>query len=158
MRYRLSIAVGNRVTPVPRLWCAIRVVGAERSLDALSGDALRYRHTEPGHLVEHRAADPGFGRLGRQCPGAQTATDDSFVAEHGGLPKRAPAVADRLLPAQAPLVPDHPDGSSALSVQMGCRWSLSYWQTIITRHEERGCAAGRIWRGRTLVASAVSAV
>src|SRR3954468_324243 len=27
-----------------RLWCAIRVMGAERSLDALSGDALRHRH------------------------------------------------------------------------------------------------------------------
>src|SRR4051812_19541447 len=91
------------------LWCAIRVMGAERSLGALSGDALRQRHTEPGHPVEHRAADPGFGLLGRQCPGAQAATDDSFVAEHGGLPKRAPAVADRLLPAQAPLVPDRLD-------------------------------------------------
>src|SRR3954452_58568 len=74
------------------------------SLDALSGDALRHRHAEPGHPVQHRAADPGFGLLGRQSPGAQAATDDSFVAEHGGLPKRAPAVADRRLPAQAPLV------------------------------------------------------
>src|SRR3954468_13131852 len=91
------------------LWCAIQVVGAERSLDALSGDALRPRHPEPGHPVEHRAADPGFGLLGRQSPGAKTTTDDSFVAEHGGLPKRAPAVADRLLTAQAPLVPDHLD-------------------------------------------------
>src|SRR3954447_13209546 len=79
------------------------------SLDALSGDALRHRHAEPGHPVQHRAADPGFGLLGRQSPGAQAATDDSFVAEHGSLPKRAPAVADRLLPAQAPLVPDHLD-------------------------------------------------
>src|SRR3954464_1108172 len=93
----------------PRLWCAIRVVGAERSLDARSGDALRHRPTEPGHPVEHRAADPGFRFLGRQSPGAQAATDESFVAEHGGLPKRAPAVADRLLPAQAPLVPDRLD-------------------------------------------------
>src|SRR4051794_14771928 len=79
------------------------------SLDALSGDALRHRPTEPGHPVQHRAADPGFGLLGRQSPGAQAATDDSFVAEHGSLPKRAPAVAGRLLPAQAPLVPDHLD-------------------------------------------------
>src|SRR3954462_7498024 len=92
-----------------RLWCAIRMVGAERSLDALSGDALRHRHPEPGHPVEHRAADPGFGLLGRQSPGAQATTDDGLVAEHGGLPKRAPAVADRLLPAQAPLVPDRLD-------------------------------------------------
>src|SRR3954447_15213972 len=59
-----------------RLWCTIRVVGAERSLDALSGDALRHRHPEPGHPVQHRAADPGFGLLGRQSPGAQAATDD----------------------------------------------------------------------------------
>src|SRR5215212_8848592 len=66
-----------------------------RSLDALSGDALRHRHPEPGHPVEHRAADPGFGLLGRQSPGAKTTTDDSFVAEHSGLPERAPAVAGR---------------------------------------------------------------
>src|SRR3954468_12736599 len=97
------------VTSFGWLWCAIRVVGAERSLDALSGDALRHRHPEPGHPVEHRAADPGFGLLGRQSPGAQAATDDSFVAEHGGFPKRAPAVAARRLPAQAPLVLDHLD-------------------------------------------------
>src|SRR5215217_7502871 len=77
------------------------------SLDALSGAALRHRHPEPGHPIEHRAADPGFGLLGRQRSGAQAATNDSFVAKHGRLPKRAPAVADRLLPAQAPLVPDH---------------------------------------------------
>src|SRR5215212_9698358 len=75
-----------------RLWCAIRVVGAERSLDALSGDALRHRHPKPGHPVEHRAADPGFGLLGRQSPGAKTTTDESSVAEHGGLSERAPAV------------------------------------------------------------------
>src|SRR5919107_6125099 len=104
-----TLLPGASVSRVAWLWCAIRVMGAERSLDALSGDALRQRHTEPGHPVEHRAADPGFGLLGRQCPGAQAATDDSFVAEHGGLPKRAPAVADRLLPAQAPLVPDRLD-------------------------------------------------
>src|SRR3954466_8302542 len=89
------------------LWCAIRVVGAERSLDALSGDALRHRHPEPGHPVQHRAADPGFRFLSRQSPGAKTPTDEGFVAEHGGLPQRAPAVADRRLPAQAPLVLDH---------------------------------------------------
>src|SRR3954453_20508497 len=100
-----------------RLWCAIQVVGAERSLDALSGDALRHRHPEPGHPVQHRAADPGFGLLGRQRPGAQATTDDGLVAEHGGLPQRAPAVADRLLPAQAPLVPDHLDVLVPLS---GC--------------------------------------
>src|SRR4051794_8316656 len=79
------------------------------SLDALSGDALRHRHPEPGHPVQHRAADPGFGLLGRQSPGAKTTTDEGFVAEHGGLPKRAPAVADRRLPAQAPLVLDRLD-------------------------------------------------
>src|SRR5215208_5800166 len=78
------------------LWCAIQVVGAERSLDALSGDALRHRHTEPGHPVQHRAADPGFGLLGRQSPGAKATTDDCLVAEHGGLSERAPAIADCL--------------------------------------------------------------
>src|SRR5215212_11606498 len=93
-----------------RLWCVNQAVDVRRSLGAFSGDALRHRHTEPGHPVEHRAADPGFGLLGRQCPGAQAATDEGFVAEHGGLPKRAPAVADRLLPAQAPLVLDRLDG------------------------------------------------
>src|SRR3954449_2687155 len=118
MRWKVSVAVFKPDCTVSRgLWCAIRVVGAERSLDALSSDALRHRHPEPGHPVEHRAADPGFGLLGRQCPGAKTATDDSFVAEHGGLPKRAPAVADRLLPAQAPLVLDHLDVLVALT---GC--------------------------------------
>src|SRR4051812_35229620 len=91
------------------LWCVIRVLDVAWSLEALSGDALRHWHPEPGHPVEHRAADPGFGLLGRQSPGAKTTTDEGFVAEHGGLPKRAPAVADCLLPAQAPLVPDRLD-------------------------------------------------
>src|SRR3954454_1662862 len=98
-----------------RLWCAIRVEGSERSLAARSGEPLRHRPTEPGHPVEHRAADPGFGLLGRQSPGAKAATDDSFVAEHGSLSKRAPAVADRRLPAQAPLVPDRLDVLVALT-------------------------------------------
>src|SRR3954452_15469638 len=105
------------VTAFPWLWCAIRGVVAERSLDALSGDALRHRHPEPGDPVEHRTADPGFGLLGRQSPGAQAATDDSFVAEHGGLSERAPAVADRLLPAQAPLVLDRLDVLVPLSAR-----------------------------------------
>src|SRR3954467_6653875 len=94
---------------LPGYRCVIRVVDVRRSLGTFSGDALRHRHPEPGHPVEHRAADPGFGLLGRQSPGAQAATDDSFVAEHGGLPQRAPAVADRRLPAQALLVPDRRD-------------------------------------------------
>src|SRR4051794_40807790 len=81
------------------LWCVDQAVDVRRSLGTFSGDALRHWHPEPGHPVEHRAADPGFGLLGRQSPGAQATTDDSFVAEHRGLPKRAPAVADRLLPA-----------------------------------------------------------
>src|SRR5215207_9625644 len=46
---------------------------------------------------------------------AKAPTDDCLVAEHGGLPKRAPAVADRLLPAQTALVPDHLDVLVALT-------------------------------------------
>src|SRR3954466_2129308 len=109
------LAGADPKTAFDRLWCTIRVVDVRRSLDALSGDALRHRHPEPGHPVEHRAADPGFGLLGRQSPGAQTPTDDSFVAEHGSLPQRAPAVADRRLPAQTALVPDHLDVLVALT-------------------------------------------
>src|SRR4051794_20802824 len=75
----------------------------------LSGDALRHRHAEPGHPVEHRAGDPGLGLLAGQSPGAQATTDNGLVAEHGGFPERAPAVADRLLPAQAALVADQLD-------------------------------------------------
>lgn len=76
---------------------------------ALSGDAPRHRHAEPGHLVERRAADPGFGFLGRQGPGAQAATDDGLVARHCRLPKRPSAVAGRFLPSHAPLIPDQLD-------------------------------------------------
>src|SRR4051812_23873857 len=97
---------------MPTIGALVRNSGGGRglgSLEALSGDALRHRHPEPGHLVEHRAADPGFGLLGRQRPGTEAPADDGLVSEHGGLPKRAPAVADRRLPAQAPLVPDHLD-------------------------------------------------
>src|SRR3954451_3946571 len=71
------------------------------SYRCLSGDALRYRHAEPGHPVEHRAGDPGLGLLAGQSPGAEATTDDGLVSEHGGFPERAPAIADRLLPAQA---------------------------------------------------------
>src|ERR687893_204161 len=81
----------------------------------LSGGALRHRHTEPGHPVEHRAGDPGFGLLAGQSPSPKAPTDDGLVAEHGGFPERAPAVADRLLPAHAALVPDHPDVPVALA-------------------------------------------
>ena len=70
VKNRIRAPMSLNLSVIYRLWCAIRVVGAERSLDALSGDALRHRHTEPGHPVEHRAADPGFGLLGRQRPGA----------------------------------------------------------------------------------------
>src|SRR4051794_29160510 len=85
------------------------------SYRCLSGDALRYRHAEPGHPVERRAGDPGLGLLAGQSPGAEATTDDGLVPEHGGFPERAPAVADRLLPAQAALVPDHPDVLVALT-------------------------------------------
>src|SRR4028119_1068531 len=81
----------------------------------LSGDTLRYRHAEPGHQVEHRTGDPGLGFLGGQSPGAKASTDDGLVAEHGGFPERALAVADRLLPSQASLVLDHPDVLVALT-------------------------------------------
>src|SRR3954464_2254049 len=85
---------------VPWLWCVNQAVDVRRSLGTFSGDALRHRHTEPSHPVEHRAADPGFGFLSRQCPGAKATTDDSLVAGYGGFREGAPAVADRLLPAK----------------------------------------------------------
>src|SRR3954470_2477511 len=44
---------------VIRLWCVNQAVDVRRSLGTFSGDALRHRHPEPGHPVEHRAADPG---------------------------------------------------------------------------------------------------
>src|SRR3954451_9550158 len=47
--------------------------------------------------------------------GAEATTDDGLVPEHGGFAERASAVADRLLPAQAALVPDHPDVLVALT-------------------------------------------
>src|SRR3954447_14319170 len=76
---------GCRAYYPDRLWCVNQAVDVRRSLGTFSGDALRHRHTEPGHPVEHRAADPGFGLLGRQSPGAQTTPDDGLVAEHGSL-------------------------------------------------------------------------
>src|SRR4051812_16209443 len=85
------------------------------SYRCLSGDALRHRHAEPGHPVEHRAGDPGLDLLAGQSPGAEATTDDGLVPEHGGFAERAPALADRLLPAQAALVPDHPDVLVALT-------------------------------------------
>src|SRR3712207_1319051 len=42
-------------------------------------DAPRHRPAEPGHPVEHRAADLGFGPLAGQSPGAQTPTDDGLA-------------------------------------------------------------------------------
>src|SRR5215203_4398215 len=104
------------------LGCPSTGVGAQISYWAwvgsyrcLSGDALRHRHAEPGHPVEHRAGDPGLGLLAGQSPGAEATTDDGLVPEHGGFPERAPAVADRLLPTQAALVPDRPDVLVALT-------------------------------------------
>ena len=38
---------------VEGVWCTNPMVDVGRSLDALSGDALRHRHPEPGHPVEH---------------------------------------------------------------------------------------------------------
>src|SRR3954451_11686306 len=73
------------------------------SYRCLSGDALRHRHAEPGHPVEHRAGDPGLGLLAGQSPGAEATTDDGLVPEHGGFPERAPAVADRLCQPRRPL-------------------------------------------------------
>src|SRR5918912_165978 len=81
----------------------------------LSGDTLRYRPAELGHPVEHRAGDPGLGLLAGQSPGAKAPTDDGLIAEHGGFPERAPAVANRLLPSQAALVLDHSDVLVALT-------------------------------------------
>ena len=69
------------------LWCVNQAEDVRRPLGTFSGDALRHRHTEPSHPVEHRAADPGFGFLGRQSPGAQATTDDGLVAGYGGFRK-----------------------------------------------------------------------
>src|SRR3954470_2324181 len=77
------------------------------SYRCLSGAALRHRHAEPGHPVEQRARDPGLGLLAGERQGAKATTYDVLVPEHSGFPERAPAIADRLLPAQAALVPDH---------------------------------------------------
>src|SRR3954464_14577875 len=134
----IASGVGRESIPWLRLWCGAATCAAaqhlsNRRLDpigvgaqisywawvgsyrCLSGDALRHRHAEPGHPVEHRAGDPGLGLLAGQSPGAEATTDDGLVPEHGGFPERAPAVADRLLPAQAALVPDHPDVLVALT-------------------------------------------
>src|ERR671939_2178680 len=81
----------------------------------LAGDTLRHRHAEPGYPVEHRTGDPGLGLLAGQSPGAKAPTDDGLVAEHGGFPERAPAIANRLLPSQAALVLDHSDVLVALT-------------------------------------------
>ena len=56
---------GNRANRPDRVWCAIWVVDVGRCWTALSSDALRHGHAEPGHPVQHRAANPGFGLLGR---------------------------------------------------------------------------------------------
>jgi len=70
--------------------------------------------------------------LGRQDPGAEAAADDGLEAEHGRFHVRPPAVADRLLPTYATLVPDHPDVLVALA---GCR--ARGWQP----HEGAGALA-----------------
>src|SRR5918999_1152279 len=64
---------------------------------------------------EVRDSSDSIAPLAGQSPGAEATTDDGLVPEHGGFPERAPAVADRLLPAQAALVPDHPDVLVALT-------------------------------------------
>src|SRR3954467_1018227 len=101
---------------------AARGVGAQISCwvgvgrhPCLAGDSLRHRHAEPGYPVEHRAGDPGLGLLAGQSPGAEATTDNGLVPERGGPPGGAPAVADRLLLAQAALVPDNPDVLVALT-------------------------------------------
>ena len=38
----------------------------------------------------------------RQCPSPKSSTDDPLIAEHGGFPERALAVADCLLPSHGP--------------------------------------------------------
>src|SRR5215217_6112092 len=110
----------------------------------LSGDTLRHRHAELGHSVEHRTGDPGLGLLAGQSPGAKVPTDDGFVAEHGGFPERAPAVADRLLPSQAAPVLDHADVLVALTGRGVSGWA---------RH---GGGAGRDDHGRGRVGLALS--
>src|SRR3954451_16366813 len=118
------------------------------SYRCLSGDALRHRHAEPGHSVERRAGETGLGLLAGQSPGAEATTDDGLVRKHGGFAERAPAVADRLLPAQAALVPDHPDVLVALTgLRVGGR----------ARHAG-GAGRDAHWRGRVRLALGHGAV
>src|SRR5829696_5069978 len=69
---RAGVLVASKALGV---WCTTPMVDVGRSLVARSGDARRDRRPEPGHPVEHRAADPGFGGRGRQSPGAKRTTD-----------------------------------------------------------------------------------
>src|SRR3954452_986514 len=92
-----------------RRWCRNRIVDVGWSPCALSGDAPRHRHAEPGHAVQRRAADPGLGLLSGQRPGAKATADEGLVPGHGRFAQRPPAVTGRFLPSHAPLVPDQLD-------------------------------------------------
>jgi len=111
---RIGIETGP-MTPRLNLWCMTQMVEVECQVKAFSADALGHRPAELGHPVQYQAADLGFGVLGRQSPGAKAAADDGFVAEHCRFRVRSPAVAGRLLPFQAPFVPDYLDVLVALA-------------------------------------------
>jgi hypothetical protein len=73
----------------------------EKGSHSFLSDALRDRHSELGHAVDHGAGDPGLGLLRGESAGAQTRTDEGLLAKQRRFDERPFPVAHRFLPAQA---------------------------------------------------------